>query len=157
MRDFCGTHLRAIRAAFLLLTVLCLVMTAIAQTGSNVNNNTTAKPAAQQSAPAASAGQKVYIDPVTRKIIENPSLEQIQELEKAGGPKPSLPMAPKPIFGINGAPGLILPPDTMAYSVATKASDGKVKVGCVEGKEKSEQVVKSGNLNSTNKEARDEK
>lgn len=136
--------------ALLLIVLMVGVGMLSAQTKSKApakKKTTTA--AATKAAPTTDAGQKVYVDPVTHQIVQ-PDQSDIDALNAAGAPKTksfrlaAAPVAaPQEFVTDNGLIGIAVPEDAVVYAVATKAPDGKVKMGCVDGKKKADAVVNS--------------
>jgi len=148
----------AIRAAFLALVVAALALTSAAQ-----STSTKTKKSAKQATPAAtsntSMGQKIYLDPVTRKPIQ-PTQEDVQALE-AAGKKTSGPVTqPKAFSNPRGGTAVKLDDSFMMSAVAGKDANGKVVTGCVEDEAKAAGIAKSGKQpvsTTTAKGALDEK
>jgi hypothetical protein len=152
----------AIRAAFLALVVAALTLASVAQSTST-NKKTTKKAVATQAAPATasdtSMGQKIYIDPVTRKPIQ-PTQEDVQALANAGKKTSGLTTQPKAFVNPRGGIAVKLDDSFMMSAVAGKDANGKVVTGCVEDEAKAAAITKSGKLpvsTTTTKGALDEK
>ena len=153
----------AIRAAFLALVIAALALTSAAQTTSSATTKKTAKKSATTTAaPAATSGtamgQKIFIDPVTRKPIQ-PTQEDIQALENAGRKASAPTTQPRAFYNPRGGVAVKLDDSFMSYAVAGKDADGKLRTNCVEGIETSQTVVKAGKVvapKTTKKEALDE-
>lgn len=150
IRSFVPPTLRTV--ALLLMVFMVGVVMLSAQTESSAPakkkaTTTAAKQSAQAPTYNPNAGQKIYIDPVTKQIVQ-PTAEDIQALENAIQTDKSLRLAapaiePQQFVTPDGAIGVVLPEDTMSYAVATKTADGKLVMGCVDSKDKAEAAVKS--------------
>jgi hypothetical protein len=109
-----------------------------------------------QAAPApgaTAAGAMVFIDPVTGKIVQ-PTEAQMGRLAPSperAGPKAKAPVVT--IQGPGGAVGMMLGPESLSYSIATRASDGKIALDCVTGDQAAKRIVagESGNTKETPK------
>jgi len=101
--------------------------------------------AAQKSnQPVAEPGQRVFIDPVTKQI-KQPDQSDIDALNAAAPQKKAAlravpaPAAQETVLE-NGAVMLQVDDSMMMYSVVTKTPDGKLVMGCVDGKQKADEV-----------------
>ena len=155
----------AIRAAFLALVVAALALTSVAQSTSTTTKKSAKKAAATQAAPATtnsdtSVGQKIYLDPVTRKPIQ-PTQEDVQALANAGKKTSGLTTQPKAFKNPHGGLAVKLDDSFMMSAVAGKDANGKVVTGCVEDEAKAAAIAKSGkqpvSTTTTTKGALDEK
>ncbi len=132
MTDNCVPRTRAcvMRAALAVMMFILLLPLAVAQPGT-----ATAKKKNPNKTPA-SAGQRVVKDPVTGEL-RAPTAEEAKQLEPARTAKPRAKAKPKVIrseaAATTGAVGMPLDESYDTYTVATRSSDGKVKVECVDG------------------------
>ena len=134
----------------LVAAVVSLSLIATAQTPQKKTTTAAAK-----AAPTA-AGQKIFVDAKTRKIVQ-PTQSDIEALDRASKVKTNAkaaasvaPAESMTVISPYGVEGVLLNESTMSYAVASKGSDGKVSLGCVEGKDKAEVTV-------NDKEALDDK
>src|SRR5512140_2629778 len=140
--------------ALLLLVVMVGVVMMSAQTKPNApakkNATTTAaKQAVQTETNNPDAGQRVLIDPVTKQIVQ-PNAEDVQALDATGKTKnakqtlaaPAV-AEPQTLVSETGAVGMLVPEENMTYAVVTKAADGKLVMGCVDGKKRADAAVHS--------------
>jgi len=149
IRSFVPPTLRTL--ALLLMVLMVGVVMLSAQTKSTAPAKKKTSKAAQTETYNPSAGQKIYIDPVTKQIVQ-PSAEDIQALESAGTKKslkrtlaaPAIAAEPQEFVTDGGFFGVVVPEDAIVYSVATKTADGKLKTGCVDGKKQAEAIVTTG-------------
>jgi hypothetical protein len=95
-------------------------------------------------APSRGAGLVVFVDPATGQIRQ-PDAAEIGSLLAVPPPSESAaPRADKPLvmtFGPGGAVGVVLDERFESFMVVTKAPDGKLAVGCVEGRKKADAAV----------------
>lgn len=111
---------------------------------------------APQAAPAPganAAGVMVFIDPVTGRIVQ-PNEAQMGRLapsRQQAGPKAKAPVVT--IQGPGGAVGMMLGPESLSYSIATRTADGKIALDCVTGDQAAERIVagESGSTRETPK------
>lgn len=99
------------------------------------------KPAAQ--APGGK-GLVVFIDPATGKIRQPDAAEIGGLIPPPGTPGAFATLAEKPLetrFGPGGAVGVVLDERFESFMVVTKAKDGKLTMGCVEGRKKADAAV----------------
>jgi hypothetical protein len=93
----------------------------------------------------------VFIDPATGKMIQ-PTDAQIGSL--ATSPQPSPQAGPKPkapvtaIQGPGGAVGMMLGPESLSYSIATRTADGKIALDCVTGNQAADRIVAGESSNT---------
>jgi hypothetical protein len=102
---------------------------------------------------ANAAGVMVFIDPATGKIVQ-PTEAQMGRLAPSperAGPKAKAPVVT--IQGPGGAVGMLLGPESLSYSIATRTADGKIALDCVTGDQAAERIVagESGNIQATPK------
>jgi hypothetical protein len=94
----------------------------------------------------------VFIDPVTGKIVQ-PTEAEIGRLARPrqAGPKVKAPVVM--IQGPEGAVGMVLGPESLSYSIATRTADGKIALDCVTGDQAAKRLVsgESGNTKETPK------
>jgi hypothetical protein len=116
-------------------------------------------PEAKPGRPAGSSGVVVFVDPATGNIVE-PSAEQIQTLTGASQP----PVGSKaPLMMIQGpgtTVGIVMPPESYSYAIATVGPEGKLTLDCVTGEKTAADRVApgvSGDKPSAAKGSRDEK
>ena len=146
IRSYVPPTLRTLTLLLMVIMVGVVMMSAQTKTASAKKKTTTT--AAKQ--PAASAGQKVYIDPVTKEIVQ-PTQAQIDELENAGKKKVAkkslaaqAPVAePQEYVSDAGVITMALPEESLTYAVVTKTADGKLVTSCIEGKSKAEAAAKA--------------
>jgi hypothetical protein len=148
--------------ALLLMVLMVGVVMLSAQTKSTAPAKKKTNKAAHTETYNPSAGQKAYKDPVTGEIRQ-PTPEEAQALDAAGQQKTSKKSLAKTaaapqenLVSADGAIGLTLSDESMAYSVATKSPDGKVTIGCLDGKTKAESAVKSNSKPATAKSVKAE-
>lgn len=154
----------AIRTAWLAIIVGLLALNLAAQKSSDNSKTSNNPPAAAQAEQDSNfdpgAGQRIFIDPVTRQIVQ-PTAEDIKALENAGGKKSMTVQAqPKPFINARGGIGVKLDSSFMSYAVAGKDAEGKLQSNCIESDAAAQDAVKSGNVSSlkpTAKEALSEK
>jgi hypothetical protein len=149
----------AIRAAFLALVVAALALTSGAQSTSTTTEKTAATQAAPATASDTSVGQKIYLDPVTRKPIQ-PTQEDVQALANAGKKTSGPTTQPKAFVNPRGGIAVKLDDSFMMNAVAAKDANGKITTGCIDDEAKAADVAKSGKLpvsTTTAKGALDEK
>jgi hypothetical protein len=153
VRSFVPPTLRTVALLLMVFMVGVVMMSAQTQTNAPAKKKTTTtatKQSAQTSTYNPNAGQRVYIDPATKQIVQ-PTAEDAQALDSAGNKKlakkalaaPAIAAEPQEFVTESGAFGMVLPEESMAYAVATKSADGKLSMGCIEGKKKADKVVKS--------------
>ena len=125
----------------LVAAVVSLSLIATAQTPQKKTTTAAAKAA------STTAGQKIFIDAKTRKIVQ-PTQRDIDALNRASKAKTNVkaaasvaPVESMRVINPYGVEGVLLDESTMSYAVATKGADGKVSLGCVEGKDKAETTV----------------
>jgi hypothetical protein len=91
---------------------------------------------------ANAAGVMVFIDPATGKMVQ-PTEAQIGSLAPSpapqAGPKAKAPVVT--IQGPGGAVGMVLGPESLSYSIATRTADGKIALDCVTGNQAAERMV----------------
>lgn len=90
---------------------------------------------------ANAAGLTVFIDPVTGRIVQ-PTEAQMGRLAPArqqAGPQAKAPVVT--IQGPGGAVGMMLGPESLSYSIATRTADGKIALDCVTGDQAAERIV----------------
>jgi hypothetical protein len=101
---------------------------------------------------ANAAGVMVFIDPVTGKIVQ-PTEAQVGRLAptRPAGSKAKAPVVT--IQGPEGAVGMMLGPESLSYSIATRTADGKIALDCVMGDQAANRLVtgESGNTKETPK------
>jgi hypothetical protein len=101
---------------------------------------------------ANAAGVMVFIDPVTGRIVQ-PTEAQMGRLARSpqAGPKSKAPVIT--IQGPAGAVGIVLGPESLSYSIATRTADGKIAMDCVTGDQAANRLVagESGNTKETPK------
>jgi hypothetical protein len=98
----------------------------------------------------------VFIDPATGKIVQ-PTDTQIGSMAPSpqassqAGPKAKAPVTT--IQGPGGAVGMVLGPESLSYSIATRTADGKIALDCVTGDQAAHRIVagESGNSKATPK------
>lgn len=106
---------------------------------------------APQATPAPgpnAAGVMVFIDPVTGKIVQ-PNEAQMGKLAPSperAGPKAKAPVVT--IQGPGGAVGMVLGPESLSYSIATRTADGKIALDCVTGDQAAERIVAGESSNT---------
>jgi hypothetical protein len=148
IRSFVPPTLRTLALLLMVLMVGVVMMSAQTKSSTPAKKKTTTatkQAAAQTSEPQADPGQRVFIDPVTKKMRQ-PDQSEIDALNAAGKQKKAghkAAVAAKAPVSPTGSNLMAVDEDQMMYSVATKSSDGKVVTGCVDGKTKAEAVVKS--------------
>jgi len=88
----------------------------------------------------------VFIDPVTGRIVQ-PTEAQMGRLARSpqAGPKAKAPVVT--ILGPGGAVGMVLGPESLSYSIATRTADGKIALDCVTG-DAAERIVAGEPSNS---------
>jgi hypothetical protein len=130
------------------------MMSAQTKTNAPAKEKATAKQSSQTPVSNPNAGQRIYIDPVTKQIVQ-PTAEDAQALDNAGKKPVNKKLLAAPASaGITAAEpqefvteggffGVVVPEETMAYAVVTKTEDGKLKMGCVDGKKQAEAVANS--------------
>ncbi|MEO8054819.1 MAG: hypothetical protein ABI768_06680 [Acidobacteriota bacterium] len=100
----------------------------------------------EREGPAAAAkGLVVFIDPVTGKIRQ-PEPSEIGALT-APPAATAAPAVEPPLLmktGPGGAVGVVLDSRFESFMVVTKTPDGKLAMGCVEGKKKADEAVSAG-------------
>lgn len=164
MRYISSRGARTIRAISLALLVGVLAVNLAAQKSSDASKSTAAQPVATQANEASnfdpSAGQKVFIDPVTHKIVQ-PTAEDIKALENAAPKKTtSVTTQPKAFVNPRGGIAVKLDDSFMSYAVAGKDDGGKLKTNCIESDSAAKDAVKSGKVATSKtsaKEVLDEK
>ena len=110
-------------------------------------------PQAAPSPGANAAGVMVFIDPATGRIVK-PTEAQMGRLAPSperAGPKAKAPVVT--IQGPGGAVGMMLGPESLSYSIATRTADGKIALDCVTGDQAAERIVagESGSTKETPK------
>jgi hypothetical protein len=106
------------------------------------------------SAPGANAaGVMVFIDPDTGRIVQ-PNEAQMGRLAPSperAGPKAKAPVVA--IQGPGGAVGMVLGPESLSYSIATRTADGKIALDCVTGGQAADRIVagEASNIKATPK------
>lgn len=161
IRSFVPPTLRTVTLLLMVLMVGVVMMSAQTKTNAPAKKKATttaAKQTAKTPAYNPDAGQKIYIDPVTKEIVQ-PSAEDVQALSDAGqkstlkkglSKQAAAPAAePEEFVTDGGFFGVVVPEDAIVYSVATKTADGRVKTGCVDGKKQAEAVVTSKSAPAT--------
>ena len=99
---------------------------------------------------ALSAGQRVYIDPVTKEIRE-PTLEDIHGAaaeDNANNKSFKAQSVAAFIPAKAGALGARLSPEYHSYTVVTRNDDGTLAEVCVTGQDAAEKALASGNTKS---------
>ena len=102
-----------------------------------------ASPRQEQKAPAGK-GLVVFIDPVTGQIRQPDAAEIGSLVSPRLAPGAIVPLVEKPLetrFGPGGAVGVVLDERFESFMVVTKAPDGKLTIGCVEGRKKADAAV----------------
>ena len=115
----------------------------------------TSAPSIKPTSQFVSSGQKVFVDPQTKQIVQ-PTQEQIRALDQAAISKGTaffMPAQPTRVISVYGVEGVMLDESTLSYAVATKTADGKVSFRCIEGKDK----VSAMPQTTSSKEKLDEK
>ena len=100
---------------------------------------------------ALSAGQRVYIDPVTKEIRE-PTLEDIQGAAAEDNANNNKSFKAQSVAAFipakAGALGARLSPEYQSYTVVTRNDDGTLAEVCVTGQDAAEKALASGNTQS---------
>ena len=107
----------------------------------------------QQAAPApGAAGVMVFIDPVTGRIVQ-PTEAQMGRLARSPQAVPKAKAPVVTIQGPGGAVGMMLGPESLSYSIATRTVDGKIALDCVTGDQAADRIVagESGSTKETPK------
>jgi hypothetical protein len=92
------------------------------------------------------AGAMVFIDPVTGKIVQ-PTEAQMGRLAPTRQVTPKAKAPAVTIQGPEGAVGMMLGPESLSYSIATRTADGKVVLDCVTGDQTAKRLVTGESTN----------
>jgi hypothetical protein len=154
IRSYVPPTLRTLALLLIVLMVGVVMMSAQTKINAPAKKKAptaTKQAAAQTTTASPDAGQRIYIDPVTKQIVQ-PSAEDIQALDNArlnkankrslAAPSTAAPESQEFVTK-DGFFGVVVPEEAMVYSVATQTADGKVTIGCVDGKKQAESVVTS--------------
>jgi hypothetical protein len=92
----------------------------------------------------------VFTDPVTGKMVQ-PTEAQMGRLAPSPqvGPKAKAPAVA--IQGPGGTVGMVLGPESLSYSIATRMTDGRIAMDCVTGGQAASRIAggESGNIRAT--------
>jgi hypothetical protein len=102
---------------------------------------------------ANAAGVMVFIDPASGRIVQPTELQMVK---LAPSPERARPKAKAPVVtiqGPGGAVGMVLGPESLSYSIATRTADGKIALDCVTGEQAADRIVagEASNIKATPK------
>jgi hypothetical protein len=108
-----------------------------------------ATPSADASATVGSAGQRTFIDPVTKQIREvehdeAAALGAMARAQRRAGRSADVQTESEPIYGPAGVVGMVVPEELQTFMVATRTPDGRVVLEHATGPKAAQTKTRAG-------------